>query len=137
MSRRGKPKTIWSENGTNFVGANRELATNLSKLDERLASEEITWKFNPPSAPHFGGLWEIAVKSAKYYLTGVIRAATLTISELQTLLCQIEACLNSRPLLPTSSDPNYFEPLTPSHFLLGGLIVFHPEPVFEKIPLKR
>jgi hypothetical protein len=140
ISRRGKPHTIWSDNGTNFVGANKELAAYVSKLDQQLASEGITWKFNPPSAPHFGGLWESAVKSAKHHLTRVVRGMTLTLSELQTLLCQIEGCLNSRPLAPMSSDPNDLEPITPAHFLIGGPMSFQPEPAFgemEVTHLKR
>lgn len=131
ISRRGKPNTIWSDNGTHFVGANRELAAYVSNLDQRLASEGIIWRFNPPAAPHFGGLWESAVKSAKHHLTRVVRGMKLTLSELQTLLCQVEACLNSRPLTPLSSDPNDLEPITPAHFLIGGPMIFHPEPVYE------
>lgn len=135
ISRRGKLNIVWSDNSTNFVRANRELAAYVKGLDQRLASEEIIWKFSPPSAPHFGGLWESAVKSAKYHLTRVVRGIILTLSELQTLLCQIEACLNSRPLTPISSDPNDFEPITPSHFLIEGPMLFHPEPVFDETEL--
>jgi len=98
MSRRGKPAEIWSGNGTNFVGAQRELAAYLKYIEGASVEEGITWCFNPPSAPHFGGLWESAVRSAKYNLTRVLKETKLTLIELQTLLCQIEACLNSRPL---------------------------------------
>lgn len=135
ISRRGKPNTIWSDNGTNFVGAQRELVAYLDKIDQRVASEGISWRFNPPSAPHFGGLWESAVKSAKYHLARVVRGAILSLVELQTLLCQIEACLNSRPLTPLSSDPNDIEPITPAHFLIGGPMIFHPEPRLDEINL--
>lgn len=62
ISRSGKLNTVWSDNGTNFIGARKELAVYVSKPDGCLASEEITWKFNPPSAPNFGGIWESAVK---------------------------------------------------------------------------
>lgn len=131
ISRRGKPNIVWSDNGTNFVGARKELAVYVSKVDGCLASEGITWKFNPPASPHFGGVWESAVKSAKFHLTRVVRGMSLTLSELQTLLCQIEACMNCRPLTPMSSDPNDLEPITPAHFLIGGPLMFHPEPVIE------
>lgn len=135
IARRGKPNTVWSDNGTNFIGAQRELSTYLKNIDGCLASEGINWKFNPPAAPHFGGIWESAVKSAKFHLTRIVRGSTLTLSELQTLLCQIEACLNCRPLTPISSDPNDFESITPAHFLIGGSLMFHPEPVIDETEL--
>lgn len=128
ISRRGKPTEIWSDNATNFVGAQRELAIYLKNIEGSSVDEGITWHFNPPSAPHFGGLWESAVKSAKHHLTRVLKNAKLTLIELQTLLCQIEACLNSRPLTPLSNDPNDLQALTPAHFLIGGPMLRHPEP---------
>ncbi|XP_060879132.1 uncharacterized protein LOC132951321 [Metopolophium dirhodum] len=102
------------------------------KVDGCLASEGINWKFNPPAPPHFDGIWESAVKTAKFHLTRVVRGISLTLSELQTLLCQIEACMNCRPLTPMSSDPNDLELITPAHFLIGGPLIFHPELVIEK-----
>jgi len=79
--------------------------------------------FNPPNAPHFGGeaeeLWEAAIKSAKYYLHRIVRKAPLTFEELQTIFCDIEAILNSRPLIPLSNDPNDLTYLSPGHFLIG------------------
>lgn len=132
MSRRGKPNLVWSDNGTNFVGAKRELAAYVNGMDRQFAGDGIAWKFNPPSAPHFGGLWESAVRSAKYHLTRIVKGTSLTLAELQTLLCQIEACLNSRPLTPIGSDPNDLEPLTPAHFLIGGPMIFHPEPALRE-----
>ncbi|XP_025405600.1 uncharacterized protein LOC112679882 [Sipha flava] len=83
ISRRGKPNIVWSDNGTNFVGARKELSVYVSKVDSCLASEAITWKFNPPASPHFGGVWESAVKGAKFHLTRVVRGMSLTLSELQ------------------------------------------------------
>ncbi|CAI6375580.1 unnamed protein product [Macrosiphum euphorbiae] len=68
------------------------------------------------------------VKSAKYHLTRVLKETKLTLIELQTLLCQIEACLNSRPITPMSNDPNDLQPLTPAHFLIGGPMLRYPEP---------
>lgn len=130
ISRR-KPNIVWSDNGTNFVGVRKELAVYVSKVDGCIASEGITWKFNPPASPHFGGIWESAVKSAKHHLTRVVRGMSLTLSELQTLLCQVEACMNCRPITPMSSDPNDLEAITPAHFLIGGPLMFHPEPLIE------
>lgn len=130
-SRRGLCTTIFSDNGTNFVGVQKELDSYIKAAVPQLAQDGIEWRFNPPSAPHFGGLWESAVKSAKYHLTRIMGEAKLTIGELNTLLCQIEACLNSRPLTLMSSDPSELEALTPAHFLIGGPISLPPEADLE------
>ncbi|XP_025192629.1 uncharacterized protein LOC112592689, partial [Melanaphis sacchari] len=126
-ARRGLCSTIFSDNATNFVGAKRELYSHIKSAQPQIAQRGIEWRFNPPSAPHFGGLWESAVKSAKHHLTRIMGDARLSIGELSTLLCQIEACLNSRPLTPISSDPSDIEALTPAHFLIGGPISLPPE----------
>ena len=70
MARRGRPANIWSDNGTNFVGTEKELREALKRLDserigDQLSSERVQWHFNPPSSPHFGGVWERLVHSAK------------------------------------------------------------------------
>jgi len=127
MARRGRCATIYSENGTNFVGAARELSAIVRKGGPEMANEGIEWRFSPPSGPHFGGVWEAAVKSAKYHLKRVMGETKLTITELNTLICQIEACLNSRPITQMSSDPSEPEALTPAHFLVGGSLMLPPE----------
>lgn len=104
----------------------------MSKVDGCLASEGITWKFNPLSVPHFGSIWESAVKITEFHLIRVVRGMSLTLSELQTLLCQIEAFMNCRPPTPMSSDPNDLEPITPAHFLIGGPLIFHPIPAIKE-----
>ncbi|CAI6373963.1 unnamed protein product [Macrosiphum euphorbiae] len=114
MSRRGQCTDLHSDNGTNFVGADRTLKTyfkatvNSNKVHDFLTMREIKWHFIPPASPHFGGLWESAVKSAKKHLLRVSKGVLLTFDETRTLLCQIEAALNSRPLSPLSLDPNDF-----------------------------
>ncbi len=76
VSRRGLPKEFNSDNGTNFVGASNELKAVYSLLSNSstqcyishfASSHGIVWYFNPEKAPHFGGLWEAAVKSTKYH----------------------------------------------------------------------
>ncbi|CAI6343037.1 unnamed protein product [Macrosiphum euphorbiae] len=128
ISRRGRCAVIHSDNGTNFVGAQRELASIIKQGGPAMAKEGIEWRFNPPSGPHFGGLWEAAVKSAKYHLKRVMGETKLTLAELNTLICQVEACLNSRPITPIGSDPDEPEALTPAHFLVGGPLSLPPEP---------
>ena len=103
VARRGKPRTIWSDNGTNFVGAARELKEMCNFLGELKTQQAISefcslqsieWKFIPERSPHFGGLWESAVKSMKTHFRRIVGDTKLTFEELTTILAQIEACLN-------------------------------------------
>ncbi|GBN36874.1 hypothetical protein AVEN_270259-1 [Araneus ventricosus] len=124
--RREKPTEIYSDCGTNFIAADRELRRVVASLrkDEPVnkffMEESIRWTFNPPAAPHFGGLWEAAIKSAKIHLKRTIGKRILTYEEFLTLIIQIEACLNSRPLCPISEDPSELAVLTPGHFIIGN-----------------
>lgn len=126
-SRRGHCRDIYSDNGTNFVGADKQLRDMFNsakssipgEIAELLVVERTTWHFIPPHAPNFGGLWEAGVRSTKTHLRKVIGDATLTYEELATVLAQVEACLNSRPITVLSDNPNDPLPLTPGHFLIG------------------
>ncbi|XP_026464750.1 uncharacterized protein LOC113376024 [Ctenocephalides felis] len=145
-ARRGKPSDIFSDNGTNFVGANSEL-NELSKflqnksikstITNNLSIESISWHYIPANSPHFGGLWEAGIKSCKAHLKRVLGNACLTFEEFYTVLTQIEAILNSRPLSPLSSDPNDYNPLTPGHFLIGKPPTSIPDPCVLEIPENR
>lgn len=73
-----------------------------------------------------GGLWEAAIKSAKMHLRKITGTTPLTYEELYTLLVQIEACLNSRPLCPMSNDGTDLQVLTPGHFLIGAPLTSLP-----------
>ncbi|XP_046142335.1 uncharacterized protein LOC123987952 [Osmia bicornis bicornis] len=126
---------LTSDQGTNFVGADRELRRLFSAakfdfqtLASSLALDGTTWKFNLPAALHFGGIWEAAVKSMKFHLRRVVGETPLTFEEMSTVLSQIEACLNSRPLAPLGIDPDCNEFLTPGHFLVGASLTAVPEP---------
>ncbi|XP_044764104.1 uncharacterized protein LOC123320759 [Coccinella septempunctata] len=134
ISRRGRCNKIFSDCGTNFKGASRELSQYMKEASEE---ERIEWGFNPPSAPHFGGLWESGIKSVKSHLYKVIGEQKLTFEEFYTVLVQIEAILNSRPLCPMSSDPNDVSALTPGHFLTLAPLSTFPEPDLSEIPLNR
>lgn len=135
VARRGHCSDLWSDNGTNFVGASRELKSLF--IDEKsglateiancLASNNTNWHFIPPHAPNFGGLWEAGIKSAKYHLKRVIGDNTLTFEELSTVLAQIEACLNSRPMTQICNNAEDPFPLTPGHFLVGEPLLIAPD----------
>ncbi|CAH2109067.1 unnamed protein product [Euphydryas editha] len=123
IARRGKPASIYSDNGRCFVGASKELAKfprdNSHTISDRVADMAIEFKFSPAYSPHFNGLAEGSVKAVKFHLKRVLSLANLTYKEMNTVLVQIEAILNSRPLTPMSSDPSDLIALTPSHFLIG------------------
>ena len=145
-SRRGHCQLLRSDQGTNFVGADKELRSMYEKSSDHvkqlkmvLAQEGTSWHFNPAAAPNFGGLWEAAVKSTKHHLKRVIGEHKLTFEEFTTLLAQIEACLNSRPLTTLTDDPLDEQPLTPAHFLIQSNSYILPEPNYldEKIPLTK
>jgi len=91
-----------------------------SEISDFCSTQNIQWKFIPEQTPHFGGLWEAAVKSMKFHIKRVIGDIKLSFEELTTVLTQIESCLNSRPLtsLPAHDDDG-IEALTPGHFLIG------------------
>jgi len=124
----GKPRSINSDNGTNFVGTERELRQSLDELAnsealKKMTQEEgIRWHFQPPRAPHFGGAHESLVKSTKRALYRAvqleeIRSRFPTEEQLRTLLFEVSGLLNGRPLGYVSSDPKDPRPLTPNDFL--------------------
>ncbi|XP_055604663.1 uncharacterized protein LOC129752900 [Uranotaenia lowii] len=143
VSRRGLCSEIYSDNGRNFVGAANELRQIVrSKEHQKALAEECTnngirWHFNPPKASHFGGLWEAAIASAQKHFLRVIGNHTLPYDEMETLLAQIESCLNSRPISSLSDDPSDFDPLTPGHFLVGGALKAVPQLDLSSIPYNR
>ena len=127
-------KELYSVQGTNFVGASAQLRQMVdassafsSRIVQSLTHEGTSWIFNPASATHFGGIWEAAVKSAKHHLRRIIGDQALTFSELATLMCRIEACLNSRHLTALTDDPSDLDFLSPSYFLTQRSSFIVPE----------
>ena len=124
VSRRGTPATIWSDNGTNFIGAEKELREyfenwNTLNIAAELAHKGIKWRFNPPSAPHQGGIWERLVRSFKRVLYSIL-GTRRTDEVLNTTFCLVEHALNAGPLTPVSADPSDLSATTPNQFLLGN-----------------
>lgn len=128
IARRGKVALIYCDNATTFVGAKRELdeiyefiknENTQTNINSYLSKENISWKFIPPRAPNFGGLWERLVRSAKQHMKKITMNACLTFEEAVTLFSEIESIINSRPLSPLSNNPSDLQLLTPAHFLIG------------------
>ena len=124
IARRGKPHTIYSDNGTNLVGGERELREavnqwNQDQITDALSQRNIKWVFLPPAAPHMGGSWERLVASVKRALRVVLGNQCVSEDVLLTALTEVEFMINGRPLTYVSSDPQDCEPLTPNNFLLG------------------
>ncbi|XP_055527315.1 uncharacterized protein LOC129719928 [Wyeomyia smithii] len=143
VARRGLCHTIYSDNGRNFIGAANELR-NLIKdkqhhqaLAIECAANNIRWIFNPPKASHFGGLWEAAIHSAQKHFVRVLGTTLIAHDDLETLLTQIECCLNSRPLTPLTDDPTDDEVLTPGHFLVGSALKSIPDFDLAEAPCNR
>jgi len=140
VARRGIPAQIHSDCGTNYIGAARQLKILFkdAELQEALhARVPCQWRFNPPAALHFGGIWEAAIKITKLHLKKVVGNQVHTLEELTTLITRIEGVLNSRPLVAMSSDPNDLSVLTPGHFLIGQPIMAIPEHDISDIPQNR
>lgn len=144
IARRGKCRELRSDQGSNFVGAKAELKELFEMLQNQVKNGVIKktlseygtdWFLHPPGAPHFSGLFEAAVKSAKHHIRRILKVTPFTFEEWTTILCQIEAILNSRPLIALSDDVNDLEVLTPGHFLIGEPLTAIPEPNLEDIRL--
>ncbi|XP_055614693.1 uncharacterized protein LOC129761014 [Uranotaenia lowii] len=134
MCRRGVPITIYSDRGTNFIGADKELKrtlenVNQDRLMEEFVTSETQWSFNPPASPHMGGAWERLVRSVKTNLAKLKPNHAPTEEILENMLIEIENVINSRPLTYVPTDDDSSPVLTPNHFILGssnGLKPFVP-----------
>lgn len=140
-SRRGTSSEIWSDNGTNFVGANRLLRETWTKIlqscQNHTSIQEVKWKFIPRHSPTFGGLWEASVKSLKYFVRRMANVTNLTYEEFTTLLCRIESLMNSRPLFSNPLTPYDPPALTPFHFINQRGFKPHATEAGGKVPLTK
>ncbi|KAI2668878.1 Polyprotein P3 [Labeo rohita] len=135
ISRRGKPFELLADQGTNFKGGERELKDSFialhPELQAQLASQQIRFIFNPPSAPHFGGCWEREIRSLKTALQVTIGAQTVTEEVLRTVFIEIEGILNSKPIGYTSLDIADPDPVTPNILLMGQRDASLPQVVYQ------
>ncbi|XP_065094629.1 uncharacterized protein LOC135715158 [Ochlerotatus camptorhynchus] len=125
VARRGSPLEFFSDRGTNFVSAKRELTEAFRSLDQnKLMQEFVTpdtkWTFLPPSSPHMGGSWERLVQSVKKVLNNMQLPRSPTDEVLRNSLLEVENIINSRPLTYVPIEDGENEALTPNHFLLGS-----------------
>ena len=136
ISRRGMTEKILTDNETNFLGARSDLIKLKALLDKDDTGNSLVnfvnernceWLTIPPRAPHFGGLWEAAIKSMKRHMRRVKGLKVLSVEVFLTIINQIEAILNSRPLVALSNDRNDPVALTPAHFLIGGSMLAAPQ----------
>ena len=135
IARRGVVRQIISDNGTNFIGAERELRQALSDMDENhiksyLLKHSISWTFNPPTASHMGGAWELQIRAVRKFLSGLSKEFGTQLDEdsFHTLMCEVEGVNNSRPLTTIPGEVDDMEPLTPSHILMTKSTVILPPP---------
>ncbi|XP_078619541.1 uncharacterized protein LOC144886687 [Branchiostoma floridae x Branchiostoma japonicum] len=125
VARRGQVKQIWSDNGTNLVGAKAEMEKEIKKWNERQISEtmlkkNVDWRFNPPTGSHFGGVWERQIRSIRQVLNAISKQKLQDDEGLRTLFCEVEYIINDRPITAVSTDINDVEALTPNHLLTMG-----------------
>lgn len=126
-SRRGMPTLMVSDNGTTFVKAKKELgclwsSQSKSKIKEALSQKGVEWRFNAPSAPWQGGVFERMVRTVKEPLKKVLQGQTLYKTKFETLLVEVEAIVNSRPLATVSGDNDDPLPITPSQLISGHVL---------------
>ena len=146
MARRGRSHNIYSDNATCFKGANNtlcELRKILNsdavqeKINDFMTTEGVRWHFIPPASPHFGGRWEAGIKSMKHHMCRVTGNACISFEEMSTILTQIDACLNPRPLCQIPSDTNNPQALTSGYFLIGQHLMALPDTDYSIVPMNR
>ncbi|XP_062707477.1 uncharacterized protein LOC134288004 [Aedes albopictus] len=125
MARRGVPIQIYSDRGTNFIAASKELNEALRDMDQQKVIQEISsqhteWTFIPPASPHMGGAWERLIQTVKVNLQKMLPMRHPTDEVLRSTLAEIENLINSRPLTHVPVDDPEAPVLTPNHFILGS-----------------
>ncbi|XP_029965347.1 uncharacterized protein LOC115401351 [Salarias fasciatus] len=139
IARRGTPAELFSDQGTNFRGGERELRETFQKLSpelqQLLAPQKISYYFNPPASPHFGGVWEREIRSIKSALYSTVGAQPVPEEVLRTVLIEVEGILNSKPLGYVSADARDLDPITPNVLLMGRPDGSLPQVVYPETEL--
>ena len=117
IARRGIPKVMRSDNGSNFVGGNKALQEaisdwNESHIHEFFLQRNIKWLFNSPSGSHFGGMWERCIRTVRKILVALMKEQPLDDEGLTSFMCEVESIVNGRPITKSSDDPSDSEALT-------------------------
>ncbi|XP_059391451.1 uncharacterized protein LOC132124461 [Carassius carassius] len=137
VKRRGQVTIMRSDNGTNFVAAERELREAIQRLDndkieKALQPKGIKWIFNSPAASHQGGVWERQIRTVRRILNSLLKEQAVNNDCLLTIMCEVKSIINGRPLTTVSDDVNDLEPLTPNHLLLLKSQPNMPPGIFSK-----
>lgn len=141
-ARAGCVRHIHSDNGTNFIGAERELreaaeSWRSSEIADHLTTHGIEWHFTTPFAPHHGGIWESMVKMVKRSIRVMAGTRLFTYEQMSTLLSGVAASINSRPITPASSDPTDYIALSPSNFITMKPVALPLERDYTDVPNNR
>ncbi|XP_015775684.1 PREDICTED: uncharacterized protein LOC107353815 [Acropora digitifera] len=137
IARRGQPIQMRSDNGGNFVRGEKELREavrnwNQDKIHNFLLAKNVKWSFNPPTGSHHGGVWERCIRTVRKVMGALVKEQPLDDEGLLTLVCEVEAIVNGRPITKVSDDPRDPEALTPNHLLLLRAGPSLPPGYFEK-----
>ena len=137
ITRVGLPKTMFSDNGTNFQCASKELkrlfkAINWNKVQEECSQKGIQWAFAVEAAPHTNGITERMIQSVKKHIRITIGSARLTRKHLEIVLKEAEFLVNNRPLCVVSPDENDLTPITPFQLIMGKQANLLPDPNWRK-----
>jgi hypothetical protein len=108
------------------LGGNKEIRELVGRIDKEKVNSQtsnkgLQWHWNPPLSPHFGGVFERMIQSAKREIQGTLSNADVMDEELEIVIVGVESLMNSRPLTHISGDPNDMPVLTPNHFLIGKM----------------
>ena len=140
IARRGRVKELHSDNGSNFIGADKELQRavkewNSTEMNNFALEQGIKWNFNPPTASHHGGAWERQIRTIRKILNAILHDQYLKTcqneEQLRTFMCEVEAIINSRPLTRASDDPQDLRVITPNSLLLLSPDSMLPQGVFS------